>query len=381
MDAIFSHQWLGESPALMRLKRQMSKFSGVDFPLIIQGEKGSGKALAAYTIHHLSARRENKFVSTCCLSWDIKSAIDTFQKYHRKAQGGTLLLKNINALPEWVLNRIQHVWEREYMGQNIPVRIMCTFSERHNNANLIESSAPWLSLSMPSLQQRKEDIPPLLVMLKEKYKNIQELTFSNECWPILLSQKWEDNVKGLERFYAKIAVLSDIETINKTLLFDYFPELKSVEIEQLYIATNANKRDSPKLGSNNNEVEFGSGLAQLLLENEMPESAQQHIAVTRSLEFMIEQFNEKITIEQAAQNACVSSPHLSFLFRKHLGTSFKKLLLELRIEYSKKLLLNQPSMQITQISHETGFHDLSHFEKTFRKFVGVKPSHFRRNIH
>ena len=380
MAVILNQQWLGDSPAVVRLKRQIDKFAGVDFPLIIIGETGAGKALAARAIHGLSTRVDKPWVSADCCSWPSKSELVIFENHFQQAQGGSLLLKNLNALPREVLNHIQHVWKREYATKDTPVRVMCTFSKMHPNAEVIEAGAPWLSLNLPTLEERREDIPQLLSMLGEKYKNINELVFTDECWPVLLSHKWPDNVKGLERFYAKLAVLSDSAKIVKKTLFEHFPEMRFVTVEHRYKATHSARCDSPKLGSDRAAMATTHGLAQQLLANEIPESAQQHIAVTRSLEYLIQEFNEKITIEQVAKTACVSSPHLSFLFRKHLGVSFKKLLLELRIEYSKTLLRSQPAMQITQISQETGFHDLSHFEKTFRRLVGVKPSHYRRGI-
>lgn len=380
MEAILNQQWLGDSPAVVRLKRQINKFAGVDFPLVIVGEPGAGKALAAAAIHGLSARRHKPCVSADCCAWSLNLALEVFESHYQQAQGGSLLLKNLNALPREVLNHIQHVWKRQYATKDIPVRVMCTFSKVHPNADVIEAGAPWLSLNLPALNERKEDIPQLLSMLGEKYKNINELVFADECWPILISHIWPDNVKGLERFYAKLAVLADSEKIVKNTLFEHFPEMRCVAIEHRYKTTDSDTSDSPKLGGEEVMKETTHGLAQRLLANEIPNSAHQHIAVTRSLEYLIQQFNEKITIEQVAKTACVSSPHLSFLFRKHLGVSFKKLLLHLRIEYSKTLLRNQPNMQITQISQETGFHDLSHFEKTFRKLVGIKPSHYRRGI-
>lgn len=374
MESELCLQWAGCSPALVQLKQQLNRLSGVDFPLIIKGEKGTGKGLVASAIHRLSLRKSAPFVSTCCLVWEHKDAVAQFEACYQKAFGGTLFIKNINALPEQILIKLQRFWDREYIGQQIQVRIMCTLSPRHENGDLLESSAPWLSVCLPQLKQRIEDIPALFWMLKEKYKNIQELSIDNECWPLLLSFPWQDNVKGVERFYAKLAVLSEQKQVSRTLLLQLFPEFESVAIKQQYLAVNLLDESGPKLGTRRS-------LASTLLEKQIPECALQHVAVSRSLEFIMQQFSEKITIEHAAQKACVSSPHLSYLFRKHLGVSFKKLLLELRIEQSKKLLATEPDMQITQISHETGFHDLSHFEKTFRKLVGVKPSQYRRQIH
>ncbi|MCY7295025.1 helix-turn-helix domain-containing protein [Alteromonas sp. a30] len=374
MEAALSHRWVGNSPALTQLKQQISKYAGVDFPLILRGEKGTGKSLAASSIHEMSARRTSPFINVCCSHWDPKSAIQLFEQCFKKALGGSILLKNLNVLPESILNRLQPFWEREYMGQVVPVRIMCTFWDRHENKEVIESCAPWLSLSLPNLNRRTEDIPLLIHMLREKYKNIKHIEFEQDCWPLIFSNSWEDNVKGLERFFAKLAVLSEDEVVSKKALIYYFPEFEGLKIDPAYLAMDTFDENKPKLGSK-------QSIAVSLLENQIPDVAHQHIAISRSLNFMMQQFNEKITIEHAAKKACVSPPHLSFLYRKHLGVSFKKLLLELRIEYSKRLLRNQPSMQITQISYETGFHDLSHFEKTFRKLVGIKPSQYRRQLH
>ena len=375
------------------------KFSGVDFPVLIRGEKGTGKQLAAFSIHLMSTRRDAPFISVSCNEWDESNITERFIQAYTKANGGTLLLRHLNELPRNLLLKIQHHWEREYMEQTLPVRLMCTFSSfrcqgsnednNDNNENsdeMIESSAPWLSLQPPCLAHRADDIPELLTMFQEKYSNIKKLKFNHESIALLKAHQWQDNVKGLERLYARVAVLADSTEIDKQILIEICPEMANIQIPEQEKLVQFEQKDSPKLGENTSVESFDgldapAPIVSSLLDKQIPDVGQCHMALSRSLDFIMNQYNEKITIDHVAETACVSSPHLSFLFRKHLGVSFRQLLLQVRIEQSKKLLRSQPNMQITQISYETGFHDLSHFEKTFRKLVGVKPSQYRRHVH
>jgi len=95
------------------------------------------------------------------------------------------------------------------------------------------------------------------------------------------------------------------------------------------------------------------------------------------LEFICNNYNSDINLKQLANYACVSPSHLSYLFRTNIGKSFKQVLTEVRLEKAKQMLKRQPSMRITEVSLESGFGDLSHFEKTFKRHTGLTPRDFK----
>jgi AraC-like DNA-binding protein len=76
--------------------------------------------------------------------------------------------------------------------------------------------------------------------------------------------------------------------------------------------------------------------------------------------------------------AHVSASHLSCLFRTGLGSPFKTFLVRLRIERAKQRLRADPRAQIKAIAADVGFADLSHFERCFRRCVGINAREYRR---
>src|SRR4051812_21974060 len=57
---------VGESPALLKLKSQIAQFAPAPYPVLIEGESGSGKALAARSLHRLSARAARPYLTVNC---------------------------------------------------------------------------------------------------------------------------------------------------------------------------------------------------------------------------------------------------------------------------------------------------------------------------
>ncbi|MCW8999587.1 MAG: AraC family transcriptional regulator, partial [Kangiellaceae bacterium] len=108
------------------------------------------------------------------------------------------------------------------------------------------------------------------------------------------------------------------------------------------------------------------------------ELSQMHPALARAIIFINKNFQSDITMKQLAAECYVSASHLSSLFKQQFELSFKKILIHLRIEKAKSILNDNPHRQITHICCDAGFTDLSHFEKTFKRYVGMTPGRFRK---
>lgn len=102
------------------------------------------------------------------------------------------------------------------------------------------------------------------------------------------------------------------------------------------------------------------------------------VGLRRALLFIRERYSEAISAEQLAEQACVSVSHLRFLFRDHLGISFKLFLQRVRIAHAQQLLLELPPLRVTTVALSVGFNDFSHFQKCFRQIVGHAPGELRR---
>jgi len=100
-------------------------------------------------------------------------------------------------------------------------------------------------------------------------------------------------------------------------------------------------------------------------------------ALQRAIGFICEHYTDPLSLSDVSSRAFISSSHLSYLFRKHLGLRFKNLLCELRIRKSISLLHRNPRVLITELSLQSGFFDLSHFEKMFRRYTNMTPREYR----
>ena len=96
----------------------------------------------------------------------------------------------------------------------------------------------------------------------------------------------------------------------------------------------------------------------------------------RILGYMEHHYNTEFTIEQLAKMASCSERQLIRLFKQATGTSVINYLHNLRIERAKKML-SRTNEKIGAIGLETGFHDISFFNKVFKRIVGMSPKEFQ----
>jgi len=86
-----------------------------------------------------------------------------------------------------------------------------------------------------------------------------------------------------------------------------------------------------------------------------------------------------ISFEALAREVNFSVSYISALLRKKLGTSFVKMLTDLRIEKAKELLTN-PSLKIVDIAEQLGYNDSYYFSHCFKKHTGIPPKEFRNKV-
>ena len=109
-----AEELLGQSPALMKLKSQLAQFADSPFPVLIEGESGSGKELVARSLHRLSARADKPYFALNCAAiaptlveptlfgyakGAFTGALATKTGYFEDARDGTLFLDEIGELP------------------------------------------------------------------------------------------------------------------------------------------------------------------------------------------------------------------------------------------------------------------------------------------
>ena len=182
---------VGSSPAMREVLDLVNRLAVVDVPVLIQGETGTGKSLVAGAIHARSARAKGPFVSINCAALPealleselfghakgaFTGATSERSGLFAEAESGTLLLDEIGELPLAIQAKLLHVLERgtvRPVGSNrerkVDVRILAaTHRDLHDMAQRQQFREDLLyrldvvTIEIPALKHRKEDILPLI---------------------------------------------------------------------------------------------------------------------------------------------------------------------------------------------------------------------------
>ncbi|MBR2823230.1 MAG: response regulator [Clostridia bacterium] len=112
-------------------------------------------------------------------------------------------------------------------------------------------------------------------------------------------------------------------------------------------------------------------------EAEIPEVSAAHgYIVENALAWMRAHCAEHLTLEAVAEHVYVSQWHLSKLLNREMGMGFLELLNGMRIDAARELL-RDPGRRIVDVAYDTGFSDVAHFSKTFKKITGRTPGEYR----
>ena len=249
---------IGESGAMHNLRRQITRVASLDMTVLLRGESGSGKELVARAIHERSARKDGPLISVnvaaipaataaSALFGHVRGAftgaVDASAGYFGRAEGGTLFLDEIGeATPDVqaVLLRALEQKEVQPVGAEstraVDVRVIAA-TDAHLEA-LVEDAAfrrplyerlRALSLVVPPLRARREDIGLLLVaMLHEFRGEALAVTPAGEApWLSValvagaLRYPWPGNVRELRNLARSIVVHGDDVTQVTEAHLDY----------------------------------------------------------------------------------------------------------------------------------------------------------------
>lgn len=102
-------------------------------------------------------------------------------------------------------------------------------------------------------------------------------------------------------------------------------------------------------------------------------------AVKRIINFMSENFEKKISLDQIAHNMYLSPVYVSKIFKEETGESPINYLIKIRLEKAKAILERGDGGSIKNIANEVGYDDVYHFSKLFKKYYGVSPLNYKKN--
>jgi AraC-like DNA-binding protein len=110
------------------------------------------------------------------------------------------------------------------------------------------------------------------------------------------------------------------------------------------------------------------------------ESPNKKYAVKQIINFLNEHYQEKISLEQIAQNMYLSTFYISKIFKSETGDTPINYLIELRMEKARSLMEYDGAISIQNVASLVGYDDVYHFSKLFKKHFGVSPSQYRSNM-
>jgi two-component system NtrC family response regulator len=219
---------------------QIRKIAHSDIPVLIEGEKGTGKRLAARTIHEMGPRAGGPFIIVDCGSLSEALAETQLSGHDRgaftgavaekeglieMAQKGTIVFQDVDALTlrtQTLMLRFLETKSIVRLGSNHPksidARVIVT-SHRDLKAAVKEGCfrddlyfhISSITLSIPPLRARLEDIPALAKLFLQEYakqNNKRTMVFSSEAMRALWQHNWPGNVIELENRIKRAVVLA-----------------------------------------------------------------------------------------------------------------------------------------------------------------------------
>lgn len=239
----FDDIW-GQNPDFAEVVDRAKRAAAIDASVLIYGETGTGKELFAQSIHYGGARRNKPFLAQNCAAipehllegmlfgtakGGFTGAVDRAGLFEQ-ANGGTLLLDEISAMPYDLQSKLLRVLQENYIRRvggtkDIPVdvRIIATINETPEDLMAhgklrkdLYYRLNVVNIAIPPLRERPGDV----VLLAERFLEKHNKRFNKEIWMIsdgaakrLRSYEYPGNVRELENIIEQSVSMADREHV------------------------------------------------------------------------------------------------------------------------------------------------------------------------
>ena len=361
----FDAFWVGNSNALRDVEVAIEGCATAKRHIAIIGDKGTGKKIAALRLLCHSTSKVENFSHLNLADLTRAELVTELTKLLAQTDGVIYISGLSKIMPiDWplltqLLEQLSHE-VRLIFGIRNELGQISTLQEYLSNH--------CLTLTLPNLQQRQQDVGAIAKQYWQ-HQNVSKL-----CKPpaTLLQQlekiTWKNNAKSLHLLLQSTFDKASRQPMAEFSLHELLachPDLGVMSEPEAHSGL------EPHSGALPVGALYSSQFAELL----HPE--QEHPAILKALTYLADHFKESFSLTDLADHAFVSASHLSYLFKKRFGKSFKRILIDIRIDKAQQILRRYPLRQITQICGDVGFVDLSHFEKTFKKTTGLTPRQYR----
>src|SRR5512143_985602 len=242
--------FIGKSEAMQKVFTLIRQVAETNSTVLITGESGTGKELVARAVHFNSPRKDGPFVTVNCgalpetlleselfgyMKGAFTGAASNKQGLFEAADGGTLFLDEISATtPALQIKLLRVLQEREFMrvGGTVDIKMDARVIAASNRDLLSEVSKGTfredlyyrlnvIPIPLPSLRERREDIPLLVEFFLKKFSGGKEpKKITPEAMNLLMNQRWPGNVRELENTIERLVIMAPDHTIN----LDNIPE-------------------------------------------------------------------------------------------------------------------------------------------------------------
>ena len=238
---IVSRRFIGESPGILEMKRQIALLGGSEIGVHITGESGTGKELVARLLHDVSVRTKKAFKAINCCDYSenliqselfghVKGAFTGAERDRigilEQINGGTLFLDEIGDLTpavQTMLLRFLQEKEITRMGDNhvrkVDVRVITATNKSLQQLMDEGTFRPDLffriaetELRIPALRSRLQDIDQLVAFFIRKFTPDRKVNFLPGFLTALKTHSWPGNVRELEHYIKKTLIMCPKET-------------------------------------------------------------------------------------------------------------------------------------------------------------------------
>jgi DNA-binding NtrC family response regulator len=229
---------IGKSHSFIDVMKQVGRVAATSLPVLLTGESGTGKEVVAAALHDCSTRRDGPFVALNCGAMPaelIESELFGHEKgsftgadrerrgLWEEAEGGTIFLDEITETSLSFQVKLLRTFQRgevRRVGSNqmrrMDVRVIAASNRdveqeveagRFRHDLFYRLNAVYIRL--PSLRERKEDIPLLIEAFVRRVADCTSLKFSSEVIEILHQYPWPGNVRELENAVVRSVAMCD----------------------------------------------------------------------------------------------------------------------------------------------------------------------------
>lgn len=358
--------WLrGGSDNLRDLIEFLESAARVDLPVLLFGARGCGRGDAARWLHLLGSkggrfvRFDASVTSGAELAAELRAAA-------AEAEAGTLYLSAVDRaepavqfrLADLLNQGLAHLARSGGLDLDAPPRLVASAAEPSKLHPDLRAELEFLSFTIEPLAARTADVEALARHFLRAYGG-SRAGLSPDAAAALAAYSWPGNIPELRRLMARVASFQNGKPIDLETLRAHAPQAVAAAVDPAQAQLEEIVRDC-------------------VVDRKRIEAERMlHPALRRALSHVARHLSDPIRLKDLAKAAYVSPSHLSHLSKAHLGISPMALVTRVRLERAKQLLRREPGTKITEIAARSGFGDLRHFERMFKKSTGVAPRFYR----